>query len=99
MEARLIFPRFPTEFKYLTLDVADSGVSAVYCDTGLAIVCGLGCAKRAAGSCGPQPKGLLGRPGRRPRDYPWPLSQKQDIELTTTGAEHYHHLPSVPPVY
>lgn len=27
VEARLIFPRFPTEFVYLTMDVADSDVS------------------------------------------------------------------------
>lgn len=26
MEARFIFPRYPTEFRYLTLDIADSGV-------------------------------------------------------------------------
>ncbi|KAL1411305.1 hypothetical protein Q8F55_002256 [Vanrija albida] len=29
VEARLIFPRFPTEFKYLTMDVADSGTQNI----------------------------------------------------------------------
>ncbi|TXT13795.1 hypothetical protein VHUM_01162 [Vanrija humicola] len=29
VEARLIFPRFPTEFQYLTLDVADSGTQNI----------------------------------------------------------------------
>lgn len=29
VEARLIFPRFPTEFRYLTLDISDSGVRTV----------------------------------------------------------------------
>lgn len=27
LEERLIFPRFPTEFRYFTQDVSDSGVS------------------------------------------------------------------------